>query len=110
MENRHKTIEYSQLLNHVKSGLIMLTDMTNKRTIKFANLLATRVFRQLPMQGDELTEQDMDRKIFEKVTFKEEPQGEQENAKLSLNEIKSSMEENRNLFTIYKVSNPVFQS
>ena len=62
------------------------------------------------MQGDELTELDMDKRIFEKVTFQDEPQVEQENAKLSLNEIRRSMEENRNLFTIYKVSNPVFQS
>ena len=33
VENRHKSIEYSQLLNQVKSGLIMLKDMTNKGTI-----------------------------------------------------------------------------
>ena len=48
----------------------------------------------------------MDKKIFQKVTFEDAEQIEQSHQRHSLREMIEAMEENQNLFTIYKVFNP----
>ena len=48
----------------------------------------------------------MDKKIFQKVSFADQAQELLDDQILSFNEILSCLEENRNLFTIYKVTNP----
>ena len=48
----------------------------------------------------------MKKKIFQKVTFEDSSHDVQTEQILSLKEIIKSLRENRNLFTIYKVTNP----
>lgn len=67
--NRTKTNEYSQLLNSIKSGLIMLQDVAGKGKIKFYNLMAANIFSNSPNGEYRLTFKDLDRKMFEKARF-----------------------------------------
>ena len=71
IENKTKSSEYSQLLNCVKSGLIMIKKGAEGNKIKFANLMAIKIFIKLPRQEDRLTEADMKKRIFKKVTFED---------------------------------------
>ena len=59
------------MLNGIKSGLIMLQDVANKGKIKFSNIMATKIFNNLLMNKQTLTQEDLRKKIFEKVTFDE---------------------------------------
>ena len=59
------------MLNGIKSGLIMLQDVANKGKIKFSNIMATKIFNNLRMNKQTLTQEDLRKKIFEKVTFDE---------------------------------------
>ena len=70
VENRNKSEEYQQLLNWIKSGLILQQENEDGGfNIKFSNSMALKIFNKLFLQQKEVTEDDTNLKIFEKVTF-----------------------------------------
>ena len=79
-ENRNKSEEYQQLLNWIKSGLILQQETEKEGfDIRFSNSMAMKIFNKLFLYQKEVTEQDTKEQIFEKVTFEDQP--DQENSR-----------------------------
>ena len=57
------------MLNWIKSGVILLKDTGREGQIKFANAMAAKLFNRFPMHASEVTPEDLDKRVFEKVLF-----------------------------------------